>query len=112
MDAKRIEHAVRNMALLAALVGFLGAGPAMSNEGRTVGWLSSCARSERTEATITAFTTSIERLSASLPAVRNVAAGPTEIEVSAPMAVTRNLPDRDGFSPWTPNPAVTASVLR
>ena len=112
MDAKRMEHAVRNMALLAALVGFLGAGPSMSNEGRMAGWLTSCARSDRTEATITAFTTSIGRISASLPAVRDVTAGPTEIEVSAQSPVTRSLPNRDGFSVWTPKPVVTASVLR
>jgi len=112
MDAKRMEHAVRNMALLAALLGFLGTGPVMSNEGRMAGWLTSCARSNRTEATITVFTTSIERISPSLPAVRDVTSGSTEIEASAQPPVTRSLPDRDGFSVWTPNPVETASVLR
>jgi len=112
MITERMEHAVRNMALLAALIGFLGAGPAMLNEGRTAGWLSSCARSERTEAMIPAFTTSIERLSTSLPAFGDVTAGPTEFEASAQTPMTRNLPDRDGFSVWSPNPVVTATVLR
>ena len=69
-------------------------------------------QAERTEATITGLTASIERLSTSLPAVRDVTAGRAEIEVSAQTAATRNLPDRDGSSVWSPNPAVTASVLR
>ena len=112
MNTKRMEHAVRNMALLAALVGFLGTGPAMSNEGRIGGWLRSCARSDRMEAMVPAFTNSIEWLSASLPPVRGVTAGTAENDVSAQTAVTRSLPDGDGFSAWTPNPVVTASVLR
>jgi hypothetical protein len=112
MNAERMEHAVRNMALLAALIGILGAGPAMSKEAHLAGWLYSCARSDRTEAVIPAFTTSIERLSASHPAVRDVTAAPTGIEASAQMVTTLSLPDREGLSVWTPNPAVTASLLR
>jgi hypothetical protein len=112
MNAERLEHAVRNMALLAALIGFLGAGPAMSNGSRTAGWLSSCARSDRTEAVIPALTTSIGRLSVTHSAVRDTTGGFTEIEASAQTVTTRSLPDRDGFSVWTPNPAVTASLLR
>jgi len=112
MDAKRMEHAVRNMALLAALAGFLGVAPAMSKEAHLAGWVYSCARSDRTEAVIPVFTAAFERLSAPHSVVRGPTGGFTEIDVSAQTVTPRSLPDRDEFSAWTPNPVVTASVLR
>ncbi len=112
MDAKRIEHAVRNMALLAALAGFLGVAPAMSKDGHLAGWVYSCARSDRTEATIPVFAAAFERLSVPRSAVRDTTGGLTETEAPAQALTTRRLPDRDEFSAWTPNPVVSASVLR
>jgi hypothetical protein len=112
MDTNRMEHAVRNMALLAALIGFLGAGPVMSKETRMAGWLTSCVRSDRTEASVSTFSTAMERSFESLPAVRDLTAERSEIEVLAQPAMARSLPDRNGLSVWTPNPVVGASLLR
>ncbi len=112
MDVKRMEQAVRNIALLAALAGFLGFAPAMSKDAQLASWIYSCARSDRTQAVIPAFTTAIERFSAPRSAVRATTERFTDAEGSAQTVSNRNLPDRDEFSVWTPNPVVSASVLR
>jgi hypothetical protein len=112
MHTKRMEHAVRNLALLAAVVGFLGAGPAMTKEARTAGWITSCVRSDRTEISIPTLSTATDSLPASMAAVRDSTAEPSGIVVSSQTATGFSPPDRSGVSVWTPNPAVGAAVLR
>jgi hypothetical protein len=112
MDAKRMEHAVRNMALLAALVGFLGVAPAMPKEVHLAGWIYACARSDQTGAVIPTFTTAIERPSVPRAAERGMTGGVADVDASSQTMTARSLPHRDEFSVWAPNPVVGASLLR
>jgi hypothetical protein len=110
---KTMEHAVREMALLAALVGFLGLAMAMLTADRPAGWFSTqCPRCERTEPTFPAPTILFTESSATLPILPYMTAQPAQVELSDPTKATGSVPTRDEFAAWAPLPAVNAGFLR
>jgi hypothetical protein len=110
---KTTEHAVREMALLAAFVGFLGLATAILTADRPAGWFSTkCPRCERTEPTFPSPTILFTEFSEALPALPNRTGQPAEGEPSAQTETTGGTPSRDEFATWTLRPAVSASLLR
>jgi hypothetical protein len=110
---KTMEHAVREMTILATLVGFLGLATAMLTADRPAGWFStSCPRCERTEPTFPAPTILFTGISQALPVLPYMTAQPTELEVAGRAEATGTVPTREEFSAWAPRPAVNASFLR